>query len=70
MEPDVEALLVHRARGAREAWLVPVDACYRLVGVIRAHWKGFSGGARVWAEIARFFDDLREKETRCRSRTT
>ena len=31
MDPDVEALLVNRARGARRHWLVPIDDCYRLV---------------------------------------
>jgi hypothetical protein len=64
MEPDVEALLVHRARGAREHWLVPVDACYGLVGVIRTHWKGLAGGQEVWPEIAAFFDALRRRARR------
>jgi len=58
MEPDVEALLVNRARGAREQWLVPIDDCYALVGVIRTRWKGLSGGKEVWGEIDRFFEDL------------
>jgi uncharacterized protein DUF5947 len=56
--PDVEALLVHRARGAREDWLVPIDACYRLVAVVRTHWKGLGGGARVWTAIDGFFAAL------------
>ena len=63
LEPDVEALLVNRARGAREHWLVPVDRCYALVGLIRTRWKGLAGGEEVWAEISRFFDDLRERAT-------
>jgi len=58
LQPDVEALLVHRANGAAEHWLVPVDRAYALVGVIRTGWKGFSGGKEVWAEIDRFFTDL------------
>jgi len=70
METDVEALLVNRARGAREHWLVPVDACYRLVGIVRTHWKGFGGGPAVWTEIARFFDTLREEESWQPDRTT
>jgi len=61
MEPDVEALLVNRARGARQHFLVPVDECYSLVGSIRSHWKGLSGGEEVWQEIARFFEVLRER---------
>ena len=63
LEPDVEALLVNRAQGAREHWLVPVDECYRLVGLIRTRWKGLAGGEEVWAEIERFFDRLRELAT-------
>ncbi len=67
MEPDTEALLVNRTRGAREHWLVPVDVCYALVGIIRTHWKGLSGGEEVWAEIERFFDGLRERAEAGRS---
>jgi Family of unknown function (DUF5947) len=62
LEPDVEALLVSRARGMREHWLVPIDDCYDLVGLIRNRWKGFEGGGEVWAEIDRFFDDLPTRE--------
>jgi hypothetical protein len=70
LEPDVEALLVRRGdagrrdagRGGRaEALLVPVDACYRLVGLVRRHWKGFDGGVEAWAAIDAFFDELRER---------
>ena len=53
LEPDVEALLVNRARGAREHWIVPIDDCYALVGLMRTRWRGLSGGAEVWAEIER-----------------
>jgi len=59
LEPDVEALLVHRAKGARQHWLVPVDRCYALVGIIRTSWKGLGGGDEVWTEIDAFFADLR-----------
>jgi hypothetical protein len=58
MERDVEALLVNRGRGAHDSFLVPIDECYKLVGVIRTRWRGFSGGREVWDEIARFFEDL------------
>lgn len=61
MERDVEALLVNRARGAREHFLVPMDKCYSLVGLIRMHWRGFSGGQEVWEEIQRFFEELRNR---------
>jgi len=61
LEPDVEALLVNRARGAREHYLVPIDDCYALVALLRSHWKGFAGGGEVWREIGSFFDRLRER---------
>ena len=66
MQPDVEALLVNRvghARGAAPAeyYIAPIDACYRLVGIIRLHWRGLSGGTEVWQEIAKLFAGLRSQ---------
>ena len=66
LEADVEALLVNRvglARGSAPAeyYVVPIDACYELVGLIRVHWRGLSGGAEVWKEIGNFFAGLRAK---------
>jgi hypothetical protein len=68
MEPDVEALLVNRvghARGfsAAEYYVLPIDECYKLVGLIRSHWRGFSGGTEVWQEIGSFFDGLKQRAT-------
>ncbi len=62
LEPDVEALLVSRARDMREHWLVPIDDCYELVGLIRSRWRGFGGGEEVWSEIDGFFSDLPTRE--------
>jgi uncharacterized protein DUF5947 len=67
MQPDVEALLVNRVGAAREYFLVPIDECYKLVGLIRLRWSGLSGGAAVWGEIAKFFDGLRKKGSPCRT---
>ena len=68
MEPDVEALLVNRIGhthrfGDDEYYLLPIDQCFRLVGLIRSHWRGFSGGTEVWQQIAAFFDSLRNSAT-------
>lgn len=60
MEADVEALLVNRVR-ASEYYVVPIDECYKLVGLIRAHWRGLSGGTEVWEKIGRFFVELKER---------
>lgn len=65
MEPDVEALLVNRVGTVREYFIVPIDECYKLVGIIRIHWRGLSGGSKVWGEIARFFDALRARGETC-----
>jgi hypothetical protein len=64
MEPDVEALLVNRSRGARQYFLVPIEDCYGLVGLIRTRWRGLTGGSEVWEGIERFFESLaaRSKE--------
>jgi hypothetical protein len=66
MEADVTALLVNRigyARGAAspEYYLVPIDECYKLVGLIRTHWRGLSGGTEVWREIGAFFATLKTR---------
>lgn len=64
MEPDTEALLVNRLEHVRqgsEYFLVPIDRCYELVGLIRSRWRGLSGGTEVWQEIRRFFDELKER---------
>jgi hypothetical protein len=64
LQPDTEALLIRRETGADgtssgECYLVPVDACYELVGRMRLHWQGFDGGAEARADLAHFFDRVR-----------
>jgi hypothetical protein len=59
LEPDVEALLVNRVGPARDHYRIPIDECYKLVGLIRTNWRGLSGGAEVWEVIGRFFSSLK-----------
>lgn len=65
LTPDVEALIVHRTRDAdREvmhSYLVPIDACYELVGRVRMHWTGFDGGAEARRDISEFFAGVRAR---------
>ena len=66
LQPDIEALLVNRVGHAHgmsraEYYIAPLDECYKLVGLIRMHWKGLSGGAEVWSELGKFFADLKSK---------
>jgi hypothetical protein len=53
--PDVEALLLRRTRERQTCHLVPVDACYELVGRLRLLWRGFDGGREVHDAMDEFF---------------
>jgi hypothetical protein len=64
LSPDVEALLVNRVGGARDYYRVPIDQCYKLVGLIRSNWRGLSGGKEVWQRIAGFFVELKSRASR------
>ncbi|GAA5195560.1 DUF5947 family protein [Rugosimonospora acidiphila] len=68
LQPDIEALLVNRAQGARDHWLVPIDDCYALAGLIRTHWSGLTGGTRVRDELAAFFATLHDRARTVRAR--
>jgi hypothetical protein len=59
LEPDVQALLVNRVGTQRDHYIAPIDDCFALVGLVRAHWRGLSGGTEVWGAIAAFFVELR-----------
>jgi hypothetical protein len=63
LQPDVEALLVNRVGSARgvkpEYYVVPIDQCFKLVGLIRMKWHGLSGGTEVWREVGEFFAALK-----------
>jgi len=61
LTPDVEALFVNRAD--QEMFLIPVDECYSLVGVLRLRWQGFDGGAEARAAIEEFLSGLRRRAT-------
>jgi hypothetical protein len=61
LAPDVEALMVRRTHDASDCFIVPIDACYELVGRMRRRWSGFGGGPEAREEIESFFAMLREK---------
>jgi hypothetical protein len=63
MEPDVEALLVNRLGPERgfsrhEYFRLPIDQCFKLVGLVRANWHGLSGGDELWRAIHDYFAAL------------
>ena len=62
LEPDVEALLIRapeRGRGQPRSdftcHVVPIDACYELVGQLRQVWRGFDGGQDAHNAMDEFF---------------
>lgn len=61
LRPDVEALLVNRITVPHKYFVAPIDECYRLVGLIRTHWQGLSGGSEAWKQIGQFFLDLEQR---------
>lgn len=58
LRPDVEALLLRRGQ---DGYLVPIDACYELVGRLRTLWRGFDGGQEAHAAVEEFFDRVRSR---------
>ena len=61
LAPDTEALLIRAPgpdRARADCHLLPVDACYELVGRLRRVWKGFDGGQESRQELAAFFDRI------------
>jgi hypothetical protein len=61
LAPEVEAVIVRRDGEHAGAFIVPIDACYELVGRIRRSWRGFQGGDQAWRDIDRFFARVAER---------
>ncbi|MGB8652439.1 MAG: DUF5947 family protein [Mycobacteriales bacterium] len=61
LRPDVEALLLRATDSSAECFLVPIDACYELVGHLRRLWRGFDGGQDVHRRLDAFFADVRAR---------
>ena len=72
LTPDVEALLLRRhvsgpGRGPSDgpdrtdAFVVPIDACYELVGRLRREWRGFQGGDQAWQAVDDVFARIVER---------
>ena len=58
LRPDVEALLV---RCGADGYLVPIDACYELVGRLRTVWRGVDGGRAAQDAVDQFFATVRDR---------
>jgi hypothetical protein len=58
---DIEAVYVTRTGAALEVFLVPIDACYALVGEVRSRWRGLDGGAEVRRTLEEFAAGVRAR---------
>lgn len=68
--PDVEALLLRRAGPDEDAvrcFLVPIDACYQLVGTMRSTWRGFDGGQEARRAMELFFEQVERRSRPARA---
>jgi hypothetical protein len=61
MEPDAEALIVNRTGEEHQYAIVPVDQCYRMVGLIKSRWEGITGGRGVEEAVGEFFERVRAR---------
>lgn len=61
LEPDAEALLVQRTKSPHSHFIVPIDQCYELVGIVKSSWHGISGGPEADRAIAGFFERLGQR---------
>jgi Fe-S cluster biogenesis protein NfuA len=61
LEPDAEALIVNRTGDEHQYAIVPVDQCYRMVGLVKERWEGITGGRGVEEAIDGFFQTVRER---------
>lgn len=59
LEPDAEGLIVNRLSEPHQHVLAPIDACYGLVGVVKASWEGISGGAGLNGAVSAYLEGLR-----------
>jgi hypothetical protein len=67
LAPDLEALLVNRLDERGQYYIVPIDSCYKLVGMIRVAWKGIFGGNEVNEITRKYFSELKQKSVKCQT---
>lgn len=60
---DVEAILLRKQHDDVRCYLVPIDACYELVGHLRRLWRGFDGGQEAHQKLDQFFAGLESRAT-------
>jgi Family of unknown function (DUF5947) len=63
LDSDAEALVVDRISDPPQYAILPIDACYALVGLVKSRWEGISGGGAIEQAVPEFFTALRARAT-------
>jgi len=61
LERSVEAILLCAVGEQRQAFRLPIDECFRLVGLARRHFRGATGGAAWWSALDGWLTELCER---------
>jgi hypothetical protein len=61
LDEESEVLIVDRLGEQMRSAIAPTDEAYRLVGLVKANWRGISGGPVLQDAVDGFFEGLREK---------
>lgn len=64
LQPGLEALLLNYMERPHQLFITPIDQCYRLAGLVRSAWAGFSGGPEVRRHVHNFCAELRGEARR------
>ncbi len=59
LRPGLEALLLNYMERPHQLFITPIDQCYRLAGLVRSAWSGFSGGPEVRRHVHNLCAELR-----------
>jgi hypothetical protein len=61
MDDDLEGFMINRLDEPHEHFIMPIDCCYKLIGLIRTTWQGLNGGEEMRSSVRTFFDELKRK---------
>jgi len=59
--PDLEGFMINRLDKPHEHFIVPIDYCYTLIGLIRMTWQGIHGGEKMRDTVRQFFKTLKQR---------
>lgn len=61
LTPDLEGFMINRLDKPHEHFIIPIDSCYELIGLIRMTWQGIHGGEKMRDTVRKYFKDLKQR---------